>query len=51
MSLSSSFFYIEISETIKLSNTNNPIAQLNIFKYCYVSLTSQLNMGHLFTHS
>ena len=25
--------------------------QLNSFKYCYVSLTIQLNISHLFTHS
>ena len=41
-----------------LSNTNNSInyysfisSQLNGSKYCYVSLTNQLNIGHLFTHS
>ena len=38
------------------SNTNNSIyyelfvcTQFNVFKYCYVSLTIQLNISHLFT--
>ena len=39
-----------------ISNTNNSIdynlfvcTQLNIFKYCYLTLTIQLNTNHLFT--
>ena len=27
------------------------LAKLNSSKYCYVSLTIQLNISHLFTHS
>ena len=41
-----------------ISNTNNSIyyqsfvyTQFNAFKCCYVSLTIQLNISHLFTHS
>ena len=41
-----------------LSNTNNSTyylsfvrTQFNVFKYCYVSRTIQLNIRHLFTHS
>ena len=40
-----------------LSNTNDSIyyksivsTRLNVFKYCYVSLTIQLNISHLFTY-
>ena len=42
---------------VLLINTNNSIqhysfvsTQLNSFKVCYVSLTIQLNICHLFTH-
>ena len=41
-----------------LLNMNNSIyhqsfvyTQFNVFKNCYVSLTIQLNIWHLFTHS
>ena len=54
---------IQLRHTVKefqvlLINTNNSIqhnlinsTQLNCSKYCYVSLTIQLNISHLFTHS
>ena len=43
---------------VELFNTYNFIqiylfvyTQLNSSKYCYVSITIQLNLSHLFTHS
>ena len=40
------FYFIRII----LSTINDLFAQYNVFKYCYVLLTIQLDI-HLFTHS
>ena len=44
--------YTQLNEpTVLFLTIQSSMSQLNNFKYCYVSLTIQLNISYLLTHS